>query len=356
MSNTDWLTPLHQKHTRLTLTIVDMLNKLLERKSIKVLNVSGRTKAVEGIQEKIRRKNYRDPKVELTDLTGIRVITFFNSQIDEVCALMEEEFEIDRENSLDKASALGVDRIGYRSVHYVCKLKSDRISLAEYGDFANLNFEVQIRTILQHAWAELAHDRTYKFSARLPEDIERRLNLYAGLLEIADGGFDSITKEIAIYTSDLQKRTEKGELDIEINSLSLEKYAADHLGAFSLEEVDRIEGIAGDTIDELKRFGIKTFKELDLLLSPEFISAYKKHMEASTSFGFLRDAMMFEDLDKYFNNAWDRDWTGTEYSTLSLLSERYEKSKIHQVFDAKGVQFVNDDDAQWIEEPWTVSE
>ena len=75
MSNTDWLPPLHQKHTRLTLTIVDMLNKLLERKSIKVLNVSGRTKAVEGIQEKIRRKNYRDPKVELTDLSARARIT-----------------------------------------------------------------------------------------------------------------------------------------------------------------------------------------------------------------------------------------------------------------------------------------
>ena len=77
-------------------------------------------------------------------------------------------FNIDEKNSLDKKILLASDQIGYRSVHFVCDLGAQRSGLPEFKDLGGLKFEIQVRTVLQHAWAELAHDRNYKFSGTLP--------------------------------------------------------------------------------------------------------------------------------------------------------------------------------------------
>lgn len=76
-------------------------------------------------------------------------------------------FNIDEKNSLDKKILLASDQIGYRSVHFVCDLGAQRSGLPEFKDLGGLKFEIQVRTLLQHAWAELAHDRNYKFSGTL---------------------------------------------------------------------------------------------------------------------------------------------------------------------------------------------
>ncbi|MDO5684258.1 MAG: hypothetical protein Q4G46_15720, partial [Propionibacteriaceae bacterium] len=55
-------------------------------------------------------------------------------------------------------------------------------------------FSVQLRTVLQHAWAEFEHDVRYKGTIP-PEqvpDLDRRFTLAAGLLELADSEFTTI--------------------------------------------------------------------------------------------------------------------------------------------------------------------
>ena len=164
----DWLERIVPLHRRLTDVTVELVRSLLDSNGVPYLSVNGRTKSIESINEKLKRKSYKSPKTQMTDVSGIRIITYLESQVEQALAVMRTAFEIDESNSLDRKKILGFDRVGYRSAHLVCTLGNIRSSLLEYKDFKLLKFEIQIRTVLQHAWAELAHDRTFKFSPGLP--------------------------------------------------------------------------------------------------------------------------------------------------------------------------------------------
>ncbi len=219
-----WLDTVLPKHKTLTNTVVSIVESLLEHHGIDYLAVSGRTKRIESIKEKIRRKSYRHPDKQMTDLSGIRIIANYESDVDRISKLIESAFNVDEENSLPKDHLLDTDQIGYRSVHYVCDLGDTRATLPEFSGLAGIKFEFQVRTVLQHAWAELAHERTYKFAGQLPKSIERNLYLYAGMLELADKGFDELSDEIDQYIEEFAKRTSRGDFDIEINSITLDEY------------------------------------------------------------------------------------------------------------------------------------
>ncbi|MGK1439229.1 GTP pyrophosphokinase, partial [Klebsiella pneumoniae] len=130
-------------------------------------------------------------------------------------------FNVDFNNSLNQDERLSVDQIGYRSVHYVCDLGPTRSALPEFEGLSSLKFEIQVRTVLQHAWAELAHDRSYKFSGKLPAEIERHLFLYAGMLEIADKGFDELSLKIDEYAKEINSKSQIRDFNYQLDSISL---------------------------------------------------------------------------------------------------------------------------------------
>jgi ppGpp synthetase/RelA/SpoT-type nucleotidyltranferase len=78
------------------------------------------------------------------------------------------------------------ERFGYQSIHYLVQVSEARVALAEYARYRAMIAEIQVRTILQHAWAEIEHDIQYKSSVAMPSVIRRRFMSLAGLLEIAD--------------------------------------------------------------------------------------------------------------------------------------------------------------------------
>jgi len=92
------------------------------------------------------------------DMAGIRVITYLDSDARKAAEIIKQLFEIVPGQSVDKAQELGTDRGGYRSIYVVGRLGQDRLALPENKKFENFCFEIQIRTILQHAWAEFEHD------------------------------------------------------------------------------------------------------------------------------------------------------------------------------------------------------
>jgi putative GTP pyrophosphokinase len=122
------------------------------------------------------------------------------STVHEVDEVLKTEFEI-VEKSNKGMQLIASDRFGYQSIHYLVRIKSDRGGLAEYERFAGHLAEIQVRTILQHAWAEIEHDIQYKSSISIPTEIRRRFVALAGMLEIADREFQAI--------EDANKRLEK---------------------------------------------------------------------------------------------------------------------------------------------------
>lgn len=324
----EWLKDNLASHSRLSPAVVSLLQNVLRERRIDHLSVTSRIKDYESTLEKINRKNYKDPVNQLTDLTGLRVIVYFDSQVKQCIEVIRSLFLVDEPNSLDQADLLGPDRIGYRSTHFVCSLGAERSRLPEYESIANLKFEIQIRTVLQHAWAELAHDRSYKFGPGLPPDIQRELNLYSGLLEIADRAFDKIASGIQNYQEELGKKTLDQLDQVPINVLSLVQYVAKVAQSFDLKVSNKTE-IKPEVIRELEDYGISNIGDLEKLQTEDFRSAYVQAGLRDNFGGFLRSMIMFEDLKKYFSS--DIHWGKVDKGTFNFLKSKYPEDEVRKI-------------------------
>ncbi|SFH95057.1 ppGpp synthetase catalytic domain-containing protein (RelA/SpoT-type nucleotidyltranferase) [Cryobacterium levicorallinum] len=184
--------------------------------NLDVHNVTHRIKSRESARTKAQNKLNSASIVPLTDLLGLRIITYFPDQVDLIAMLIEREFLVDSEKSVDKRAILDPDRFGYLSTHYVVSIGPSRSSLTEWTAYQGVKFEIQIRSILQHSWAEIEHDLGYKAPGSVPNAVRRRFSRLAGLLELADAEFVSIRDELKDYETEVLKAVSAGE-DADIN-------------------------------------------------------------------------------------------------------------------------------------------
>src|SRR5215469_9544290 len=96
----NWLEQVLPVHKRLADTVQLLLENMLRKETIEFLNVTCRVKDLDGAIEKIRRKSYSHPKSQLTDLTGVRVVTYLESHVGQISKVIRGLFEIDEANSL----------------------------------------------------------------------------------------------------------------------------------------------------------------------------------------------------------------------------------------------------------------
>jgi ppGpp synthetase/RelA/SpoT-type nucleotidyltranferase/8-oxo-dGTP pyrophosphatase MutT (NUDIX family) len=162
-------------------------------------DVQARAKGIPSFAYKILRKNkYKDPLAEITDLCGARVVVHIKPEVDAVCRFIREHFKIDEKNSLDAGSRLGTQEFGYRSVHYVVQFRRDMfpgLPKRLYGPKA----EIQVRTILQHAWSDIGHDRLYKSGFKVPDCWQREAARQAARLESVDEDFARLVEGLEAY-------------------------------------------------------------------------------------------------------------------------------------------------------------
>lgn len=188
----------------LTKTIASLVKILLEDSKINYQKIEYRTKGVRSLENKIYQKNIQKKKYkkldDITDLSGIRIIVFFKDDIAKVVNLIENEFKIHQEESvgIDLNVAQKPREFGYQSEHRIISINQNRSKLKEYKIFHNLKCEIQIRTVLQHAWAEIEHDIGYKSEIKEIEkkriELTRMFSQNAALLEVADDNFVKIRK------------------------------------------------------------------------------------------------------------------------------------------------------------------
>jgi ppGpp synthetase/RelA/SpoT-type nucleotidyltranferase len=177
---------------------------------VDLLGVDGRPKELGSVREKLRRKLYTSPWTQLTDKIGVRVMTYYGGDVETVVAALKDELEIDSAQSVDKRSALGLREFGYRSVHLIARLSGGRARSAEYADLGGEWFEIQVRSVFEHAWAEIEHEVVYKSGVEFPDATRRRFAALAGTLELLEREFAALRREprtiVDAYSEDFRAR------------------------------------------------------------------------------------------------------------------------------------------------------
>lgn len=206
--------------------ISDLLLELLGNDSIPISSVSFRVKGRDSLAKKITRKpqGHYENLADITDICGLRIVTYFEDDVARVDGLIRREFLVDEANFVNKSEDLGDNEFGYRSVHEIISLGVPRCDLPENKRIKGLKAEVQIRSILQHAWAEIEHDLGYKSKAAVPRLVRRRFFRLAGLLELADQEFMTIRGELEKYVDELPQEIVTKPADVTIDKLSLDVF------------------------------------------------------------------------------------------------------------------------------------
>lgn len=192
------------------LVLKSLLNTLIRNAEISIHSLDSRVKTRKSLEKKINKKNKYNSIMDITDIVGIRIITHYADDVDKIAALVEREFLIDTENSIDKRISIEPEKFGYLSLHYIASLNNTRLNLKEYETYRNIKAEIQIRSILQHAWAEIEHDIGYKSATGLPNEIRRYFSRLAGLLELADDEFIKIKDKITARQQEVANELESG--------------------------------------------------------------------------------------------------------------------------------------------------
>lgn len=216
----------HKKYERFAKEVEHQLRSILEEEGIVCNAITSRVKERDSLDKKIDIKMDKYSNLaEITDIAGIRVITYYDNDVDRVAEIVEREFCVDKDNSIDKRKALDPDKFGYCSVHYVVSMNETRLNLPECKAYAGLKCEIQIRTVLQHAWAEIEHDLGYKSETGVPRNIRRNFSRLAGLLELADKEFQEIRDFLTEYRHDVTSMMEQDApevADSELDAVVLE--------------------------------------------------------------------------------------------------------------------------------------
>ena len=154
----------HLSYKDFSSTVKFILETLLKNNGFHSQVVSAREKDPESLERKLRdnSKLQNIPLAELDDLAGCRVIFYLDSDIQRFIEYVYKEFSV-----VKNVPKFSPD--DYNAHHLVVHLNKDRLNLTEYSKFTGLKCEIQLTTVLYHAWSEMAHDLIYKPKKELPE-------------------------------------------------------------------------------------------------------------------------------------------------------------------------------------------
>jgi predicted RNase H-like nuclease/ppGpp synthetase/RelA/SpoT-type nucleotidyltranferase len=265
----------HEAITEAGQRFVALVTAILDEAGINYLSVSGRSKSIASFAAKAARQSdgkllYADPLHDITDQIGVRVITYVLSDVSVVADLMVDQVIVKDDRDMGQETA-SQGRFGYASRHLVIALDPARESQPIYEQLRGRVASVQIRTVLQHAWAEFEHDIRYK--GTVPDEhareFDRRFTLAAGLLELADREFSTIRDRLRIRPaerSEPQDSLDQDALDQDprIDPRELAAFLAGQYADAGWSRTDHYAWISGLLLE----LGITSLEELSDVLRP----------------------------------------------------------------------------------------
>ena len=151
---------------RLDELVFNHLSRTLQEQGIYVTSIEHRIKQEASLAGKLMRKGHKYTDINsLTDIVGVRIITFYTDDVDKVAAIVKRALDVDWKESVDKRKLHDLDSFGYNSLHYICRLPKSVIDDPKMPELNTIRFELQMRTALQHVWSTIEHDTGYKGGA-----------------------------------------------------------------------------------------------------------------------------------------------------------------------------------------------
>ncbi len=288
LSNPDWVTlhvprhaelrPLFEECAKALTAVLNAASKKLAPEAI----IQVRAKEVPSFAEKILRKKSSyidsrstlppDPLMRMTDLCGGRVICQTEEQVRAVTAYLEKHFEIDWENSDDAGERLHATEFGYRTINRIVSFKAgafpadlvppelcELVPVPGINETMRLKMEIQVRTLLAHAWADVSHDMAYKTEVKLPARIRRDLAGKAAILEEADRDISRLISALNDYHSNYGAHLNRHELkdEVALQRLVLQQLTSDDKRAALAMKIAKLCLAGGDqagAVAELQPF------------------------------------------------------------------------------------------------------
>ena len=249
-----------------------LLRHALREQNIYITAMEHRVKTEKSLTGKLELKGAKYKSIDdITDLVGLRVITFYSDEVDKVAAIAKRVFDIDWQESVDKRKLHKLDSFGYNSLHYICRLKT-----------GGLRFELQMRTALQHVWSTIEHDTGYKGDVKIPDVYLRQFGRLAGMMELIDDEFSRLRMVLTDYRRQTLALVKNGKLDDVPLSRDtfrscLELHPFDHLtkriAAVNQAEVFPVSVMS--YLPVLESFGLETLGDVQQFIDANSDDAYQ---------------------------------------------------------------------------------
>ena len=246
------------------------LAEALLNAGIKPHSVAGRVKTLESLEDKVGRKGYADPLIEAEDLVGVRIVTLFLSDLPRVRDVIRQTFEVKTEE--DRVEGADVSTFGYMSVHYVGTIREEHRG-PRYDSIKGIVFEIQVRTIVMDAWANISHYLAYKGEASVPRSLKRDFHALSGLFYVADQHFELFFKETIEAEQDaIAQVSSPRDEPVEINRDTFKAYLRQRYP-------DRLAAGAhftSELVEEVTAAGYTTLEEFDSAIEDADFASYER--------------------------------------------------------------------------------